>query len=151
MIKKIFTSLILISLMLLTFVFNLYGEKTEEITELIKVKIGITPYGFAMMFPAMQETGIDHEFGIDFEIVDFPSSAGTFQALVRGDLDIVNEDMSVHIAAIQNAPEIVTFGTNNLFKGFILIGRKGVDKSYKEVLAELGNADEAKISYRLVP
>jgi len=113
-------------------------------TNLKSVKVGITPYAFAMMFPVIHALGIDNEIGIDFVIYDFSSSAGTFPALIRGDIDIVNEDMSFHIAKIKNAPEIKTFGTNNLFKGFILIGRKGVDKSYQEVLTELGDPKKAK-------
>jgi len=138
--KKFKTSLLLSLVILLLVSTSLSAAETN----LKSVKIGITPYAFAMMFPVIHTLGIDNEIGIDFDIYDFSSSAGTFLTLIRGDIDIVNEDMSVHIGKIKNAPEIKTFGTNNMFKGFILIGRKGVDKSYQEVLTELGDPEKAK-------
>lgn len=134
--------LVILLISILVFVFSSISLSADQVLQ--KVKVGITPYAFAMMFPVIHKTGIDNEIGIDFELVDFPSSANTFQILIRGDVDILNEDMSVHIAKLKNAPEVRTFGTNNLFKGFILIGRKGVDKSYEEILAEKGSPEESK-------
>ncbi|MCX6089109.1 MAG: ABC transporter substrate-binding protein [Candidatus Atribacteria bacterium] len=138
--RRLLSSILVFSLVLFILSAMAWGEEQT----LKKVRVGITPYAFSMMFPVIHETGIDHEVGVDFDLVDFPSSANTFQILIRGDVDMLNEDMSVHIAKLKNSPEVRTFGTNNLFKGFILIGRKGSDKSYEEVLADKGNPDEAK-------
>ncbi|MFV1990041.1 MAG: ABC transporter substrate-binding protein [Acidimicrobiales bacterium] len=91
------------------------------------------------------EFGWDEELGIDLEFTWLTQSGPSIQALAAGSVDTANTCVVCNYPFYESVPELQNFLTVNQFKGFVVIGRKGLGyKSYNEFLDELGDPDEAK-------
>ena len=92
--------------------------------QLTRVRVGIAPYAMFVLWKPMHELGIDHEFGIDFDIKEFAMTLPATQAMIQGSVDIVPSCHAEHVAAIKNAPNLISLSSLDLFKGFIFVGRE---------------------------
>jgi ABC-type nitrate/sulfonate/bicarbonate transport system substrate-binding protein len=126
---------------------NNTSTSTSSSAPLTTVKVGIEPYTMFMLWPVAHEMGIDKEFGLNFDIMEFASADTANTALARGDIDIAGSAISFHMAAVKGAPQLIGFSSLSLFKGFIFVGRKGAIEPYSQLVQEKG-ATEAK-KYRI--
>jgi ABC-type nitrate/sulfonate/bicarbonate transport system substrate-binding protein len=112
------------------------GSDAQE--NIINVRVGVAPYSMFVIWIPAHELGIDKEFGINFNIQEFTATLPATQSMIRGDIDIVPSCHAEHIAVLENAPQVITFSSLDLFKGFIFIGRKNEMKSIEELTKEFG-------------
>lgn len=106
--------------------------------ELERVRVGITPYTMYQIWWAADQLGIDHEFGIDLELVDVAQTINGVQLMIRGDLDITSGTPAEHLPIVSQAPQVKNFSTVGFFKGFIFVGRKGQIQPFDDLVAEQG-------------
>ncbi|MFV2045044.1 MAG: ABC transporter substrate-binding protein [Anaerolineales bacterium] len=117
----------------------------EEVTEPVTVRVAMTPFFDYQFYPVADEFGWDEELGIDLEFTWLTQSGPSIQALAAGSVDTANTCVVCNYPFYESVPELQNFLTVNQFKGFVVIGRKGLGyKSYNEFLDELGDPDEAK-------
>jgi len=112
--------------------------------ELIPVRVAMTPFFDYQFLTVADELGWDEELGLDLQFTWFTQSGPSIQALVNGSADTVNTCVICNFPFYESVPELRDFLTVNQFKGFVLIGRDGLAKSYDGLLAELGDPAAAK-------
>lgn len=137
--RKITTLLFIVCLL---FTCTVFAEN-----ELTPVGIGVPPYSMYQVWPVAHELGIDREFGLNFVIKEFTSTAPGAEALVRGDIDISGNCIAEHLAVIKGAPQLKSFSSVGYFKGFFFVGRKSKIKPFEELKKTMG-LEKAK-AYRL--
>ena len=118
----------------------------EAATELIPVKVGMTPFFDYQFWSVAKEFGWDKELGLDLQFTWLTQSGPSIQALANGSLDQVNTCVVCNFPFYESVPEMVDYLTVNQFKGFVVLGRQGESKSYQEFLTELGDPEKAKVA-----
>ena len=58
---------------------------------------------------ATKELGIDKEFGINLELMDFVAIPNGFTSVIRGECDITSSVVATFVTTIPNAPELSLF------------------------------------------
>ena len=66
------------------------------------------------------------------------------QAMIQGSVDIVPSCHAEHVAAIKNAPNLISLSSLDLFKGFIFVGRKSQWKSFDDLQRSLATKRHVK-------
>jgi ABC-type nitrate/sulfonate/bicarbonate transport system substrate-binding protein len=110
------------------------------------VRVGMTPFFDYQFFAVAKEFGWDKELNLDLRFTWFTQSGPSTQALARGSIDTVNTCVVCNFAFYSSVPQLMDFLTVNQFKGFVVVGRKGQAKTYKEFLNELGDANKARVA-----
>jgi ABC-type nitrate/sulfonate/bicarbonate transport system substrate-binding protein len=108
------------------------------------VRVGMTPFFDYQFFAVAKEFRWDKELGLDLRFTWFTQSGPSTQALARGSIDTINTCVVCNFAFYESVPQLMDFLTVNQFKGFVVVGRKGQAKTYKEFLKELGDPVKAK-------
>jgi ABC-type nitrate/sulfonate/bicarbonate transport system substrate-binding protein len=121
-------------------------EEASQPTDLIPVRVGMTPFFDYQFWAVAKEFGWDKELGLDLQFTWLTQSGPSIQALANGSLDTVNTCVVCNFPFYESVPEMQDFLTVNQFKGFVVIGRQGQSKSYQEFLSELGDAEKAKVA-----
>lgn len=121
-----------------------HGSQWAEAAELASVRVAMTPFFDYQFFSVAKEFGWDKELGLDLQFTWLTQSGPSIQALANGSVDTVNTCVVCNYPFYESVPEMKNFLTVNQFKGFVVLGRQGKSKSYKEFLAELGDAEQAK-------
>ncbi len=116
--------------------FMSFGENREG--KIVTVRICATPYAMYQIWNAGHQLGIDKEFGLNVEVTPFTSDVNAIQAMVRGNIDIVGTSHSQLALIMETAPEVISVGSLDLFKGFIFIGRSKEWKSISQLIDEMG-------------
>lgn len=112
---------------------------TEEApAELVKVRLGLTPYPMYPLYNIAKELGIDKEFGLDIDTEVFTGTATAAQALTRGDMDITSSCIAEHLAAVKGSPDITNFSPLGNFKGFFFVGREKDFTPWEDLVAKVG-------------
>lgn len=102
-----------------------YGSSssaTETSEGLTKVLIETQPYYDFKFFDVAKELGIDREFGLDLTIITTPEQF-SWRKLARGDVDIAASCPTCILPAIGELPNLRDFMINQVFEGFVPIGR----------------------------
>ena len=113
-------------------------QPTEE-QKVYTIHVARTPFFDYQFFEVAQKLGWDKELGIKFEDTWLTQSGPAMQALANGSIDVAGSCIVCNYPFYESIPELRNFMTVNQFKGFVVIGRQGVSKSYDEFLAELGD------------
>ncbi len=108
------------------------------------VRVGMTPFFDYQFFAVAKEFRWDKELGLDLQFTWFTQSGPSTQALARGSIDTVNTCVVCNFAFYESVPQLMDFLTVNQFKGFVVVGRKGRAKTYREFLKELGDPNKAR-------
>ena len=124
----------------------LLGAGNVQAQEQTVVRVGMTPFFDYQFFSVAKEYGWDKELGLDLQFEWLTQSGPSIQALANGSLDTVNTCVVCNYPFYESVPEMQNFLTVNQFKGFVVIGRLGQSKTYDDLLAELGSADEARVA-----
>ena len=121
------------------------SAKADDLTEVI---IETQPYYDFKFFDVAKELGIDKEFGLDVTILTTPEQF-SWRKLVRGDVDIAASCPTCVLPAIGELPNLRDFMINQVFKGFVPIGRlkdgKPERPTYSGFLAENGGDVQAAL------
>ena len=134
-----FAITLLVSLML-----GVSGPEKFQAAELTSVRVGMTPFFDYQFFSVAKKFGWDKELGVNLKFEWLTQSGPLIHALANGSLGTVNNCVVCNYPFYWSVPEMKNFLTVNQFKGFVVIGRQGKSRSYQEVLAELGDAEQAK-------
>ena len=121
----------------------LLGASGVQAQEPTVVRVGMTPFFDYQFFSVAKEYGWDKELGLDLQFEWLTQSGPSIQALANGSLDTVNTCVVCNYPFYESVPEMQNFLTVNQFKGFVVIGRIGQSRTYEELLAEHGSADQA--------
>jgi ABC-type nitrate/sulfonate/bicarbonate transport system substrate-binding protein len=117
---------------------------TEAPEEVITVRVAMTPFFDYQFWSVAEEYGWPEEHGLDLEFTWLTQSGPSIEALAAGSVDTVNTCVVCNYPFYESVPEMMNFLTVNQFKGFVVIGRKGMGyKSYDDLLNELGDAEAA--------
>lgn len=121
-------------------------EPVEEEQDLQVVRVGMTPFFEYHYSTVASELGWDEELGLKLEFTWLTQSGPSIQALANGSIDTANTCVVCNFPFYESVPQLMNFINTDQFKGFIVIGRKGQVKTYDELLAELGDPQEAKLA-----
>lgn len=122
-------------------------EKVEpEEKQIYVVNVGRTPFFDYQFFEVAQKYGWDKELGIEFKDTWLTQSGPAMQALANGSIDLAGSCIVCNYPFYESIPELRNFMTVNQFKGFVVIGRQGLSKSYDEFLQELNDPEKAKLA-----
>ncbi len=113
-----------------------FAEGAEEEEQITKVRIAVLPYFDCMHLVVAPKLGMDEELGLDFEFVPFTDQPTAIRAMVRGEVDVIEGGLMSSIPLYPEVPDLRFFFTNNQFKGFMVVGRKGQVKTFEELLKE---------------
>jgi ABC-type nitrate/sulfonate/bicarbonate transport system substrate-binding protein len=140
------TSIFVAMMLMAAFVLCASGslKGAEAAADLVSVRVAMTPFFDYQFFSVAKEFGWDKELGLDLQFTWLTQSGPSIQALANGSVDTVNTCVVCNYPFYESVPEMKNFLTVNQFKGFVVLGRQGKSKSYKEFLAELGDAKKAK-------
>lgn len=111
------------------------------------VRIGIIP--FQDFYPLLfaEEKGWFDELGIDVTFEHFDGFADSTQGLAADAVDLAPQEVGTLLASVGNYPEAVFTVPIHVFdNGFAIMIRPGGDmRSYEEILAEVGDEEEALV------
>jgi len=125
-----------------------YGSPSSA-TELTPVLIETQPYYDFKFFDVAKDLGIDREFGLDITIIT-TAEQFSWRKLVRGDVDIAASCPTCVLPAIGELPTLRDFMINQVFEGFVPIGRlkdgKPERPTYHGFLEENGGDVDAALT-----
>ncbi len=129
-----------------------YGSSSfadEDSDGLVKVNIETQPYYDFKFFDVAKELGIDRDFGLDISIITTPEQF-SWRKLARGDVDIAASCPTCVLPAIGELPNLRDFMINQVFKGFVPIGRMKDGKperpTYNDYLEDNGGDVRAALT-----
>ena len=108
------------------------------------MRVAVAPYFDYQMITAAKKFGWDRQLGIDLKVTYMGNDPAQVAALTSGSIDVAALCLVCGFQFYGAQPEIRTFMTTNQFKGFAVIGRKGMVKTYDQFFHELGDHDRAK-------
>ena len=108
------------------------------------VKIGIGPFFEYQPWVIAHELGLDAEQRLEFDILTFDGGPAGVAALANGTIDTNLSGNNQALVFGEEVPEIRLWMMTNLFKGFIVVGRRGETITYDELIAAGNSPADAK-------